>query len=40
MLDIMLDEPEILESMNSHIIKANQIGVYNGAYEVVKLVIK
>ena len=37
MLDLMLDEPEILESMNKHILKAHQAGVYNGAYEVVKL---
>jgi len=40
MLDLMLDEPQILESMNSHILKANQVGVYNGAYEVVKLATK
>jgi hypothetical protein len=37
MLDLMLTEPEILESMNAHILKANQAGVYDGAYEVVKL---
>jgi hypothetical protein len=37
MLDLMLEELEILESMNGHILKANQAGVYNGAYEVVKL---
>jgi hypothetical protein len=40
MLDLMLDEPEILESMNQHILKANQVGVYHGAYEVVKLAKK
>lgn len=39
MLDLMLTEPEILESMNGHILKAYQAGVYNGAYEVVKLAI-
>lgn len=37
MLDLMLDEPELLESMNSHILKAYQSGVYHGAYEVIKL---
>lgn len=37
MLDLMLLEPEILESMNKHILKAHQAGVYNGAYEVIKL---
>lgn len=40
MLNLMLGEPEILESMNSHILKANQAGVYNGAYEVVRLAKK
>jgi hypothetical protein len=40
MLELLLEEPEILDSMNQHIQKANQIGVYNGAYEVVKLAIK
>jgi hypothetical protein len=38
MLDLMLTEKEILESMNRHILKAHDAGVYNGAYEVVKLV--
>ncbi len=37
MLELMLEEPEILESMNDHILKANQAGVYDGAYEVIKL---
>ncbi len=38
MLDLMLTEPDILKSMNKHILKAHDAGVYNGAYEVVKLV--
>lgn len=40
MLDLLLDEPEILESMNKHILKAKLAGVYDGAYEVVKLAAK
>jgi hypothetical protein len=40
MLDLMLDEDDILTSMCANILKAHEIGVYNGAYEVVKLATK
>lgn len=37
MLELMIHEKTILSQMNQHILKAHQIGTYNGAYEVVKL---
>lgn len=37
MLDLILTEPEILESMNSNILTAKTAGVYDGAYQVVRL---
>ena len=37
MLDEIIHSPSLLEKMVHHILKANEIGTYNGAYEVVKL---
>ena len=37
MLNLMLEEPKMLEKMVHHILKAYKGGVYNGAYEAVKL---
>ncbi len=39
MLNLMLDEPEILTSFNKNIINNNKIGIYNGAYNAVRLAI-
>lgn len=40
MLDLMLDEDDILTSMCESILKANDNGVYDGAYKVVELAVK
>lgn len=40
MLDIMLDEKEILTELCLNILKANSIGIYNGAYKVMELALK
>jgi hypothetical protein len=40
MLDLMLNSDEILTMFCNNIIKANKIGVYNGAYRAVKLAVK
>ncbi|MGV8981067.1 DUF6937 domain-containing protein [Clostridium sp.] len=37
MLDLMLNSDEILTMLCNNIIKANKIGLYNGAYKVVEL---
>ncbi len=37
MLELMLDEDDILTELCHNIIKANKIGIYNGAYKVVEL---
>jgi len=37
MLQLLLDRGEMLEEMNRNIIKAQQAGVYDGAYQAVKL---
>ena len=37
MLELMLSEPELLRFMNGRILAARQAGIYNGAYEAVKL---
>lgn len=40
MLDLMLSSNEILTMLTQNILKANSIGVYNGAYKVVELAVK
>lgn len=40
MLDLMLSEDEILTGLCHNILKANEMGIYNGAYKVVELAIK
>jgi hypothetical protein len=40
MLNLLLEEDEILTGLCNNIVKANKIGVYNGAYKVVELAIK
>jgi hypothetical protein len=40
MLDLMLFEDEILTMFNNNIIKANKLGIYNGAYRAVELATK
>ncbi len=40
MLDLMLEEEDILTMHCENIIKANNIGVYNGAYRAVELAVK
>ena len=40
MLDLMLDEKIILKQMGENILKANEMGIYSGAYRVVELAIK
>jgi hypothetical protein len=40
MLDLMLTGKEILTGLCNSILKANEIGVYNGAYKVVELAAK
>jgi len=40
MLDLMLTNDEILTMLTQNIIKANSIGIYNGAYRVVELAVK
>lgn len=37
MLDLLLSEPELLVSMNRHILSARAAGVYDGAYKAVQL---
>lgn len=37
MLELMLSEPELLCFMNNRILAAKEAGIYNGAYEVIKL---
>jgi UDP-N-acetylglucosamine:LPS N-acetylglucosamine transferase len=37
MLDLLLSEPELLVSMNRHILTARAAGVYDGAYKAVQL---
>lgn len=39
MLRILLDEPQVLRSMNAAILKAQAAGVYDGAYRVVNLAL-
>ena len=39
MLDLLLNDPEMLKKMVKNILIANQAGVYNGAYEAVKLAV-
>jgi hypothetical protein len=39
MLNLLLEEDEILTGLCNNIVKANKIGVYNGAYKVVELAI-
>jgi hypothetical protein len=40
MLDLMLDDKVILKQMCDNILKANEVGIYNGAYKVVELAIQ
>ncbi|SHH15135.1 DUF6937 domain-containing protein [Clostridium grantii] len=40
MLDLMIFEDEILTMFNNNIIKANKLGIYNGAYRAVELATK
>lgn len=40
MLGLMLDDKEVLSSFSHNIIKAYRLGIYDGAYKVVKLAIK
>lgn len=40
MLELMLADGEILTMLTQNIIKANRIGIYNGAYKVVELAVK
>ena len=40
MIRLLQDEPEILLRMNDCILKNNEAGVYNGAYEVIKLAVR
>lgn len=40
MLDLMLDDNDILKHLCENILKANEQGVYNGAYKVVELALK
>lgn len=40
MLDLMLSSDEILTMLCNNIIKANKIGIYNGAYKAVELAVK
>lgn len=40
MLDLMLSSDEILTMICNNIVKANKIGIYNGAYKVVELATK
>lgn len=40
MLELMLADGEILTMLTQNIIKANKIGIYNGAYKVVELAVK
>ena len=40
MLDLMCKDDELLTKMCNNIVKANKIGVYDGAYKVVKLAIQ
>jgi len=40
MLNLMLDDEEILTGLCRNILKANSIGIYNGAYKVVELALK
>lgn len=40
MLDLMLNGDEILTMLINNILKANKIGIYNGAYKAVELAVK
>lgn len=40
MLDLMLDRDEILTMLTHNILKANKVGIYNGAYKVIELAIE
>ena len=40
MLRLLQDEPEILLKMNDCILQNKAAGLYNGAYEVVKLAVR
>lgn len=40
MLDLMLNGDEILTILTQNILKANSIGIYDGAYKVVELAVK
>ena len=40
MLDLMLDTSDVLKSMCEYILKAHEVGVYNGAYKVIELALK
>jgi hypothetical protein len=37
MLKLMIEEKDILNLMNKHILDNYKIGIYNGAYNAVKL---
>jgi len=39
MMDVMLEDDSVLSGMVGHIKRAHQAGIYNGAYEVVKLAV-
>lgn len=40
MLDLMLDDKVILKQMCDNILKANEVGVYNGVYKVIELALR
>jgi hypothetical protein len=40
MMRLLLNEPQLLTSMNDAILKAQSIGVYDGAYRVIELATK
>jgi len=40
MLEMMLESSEILTKLNKHIVQANNIGIYNGAYRAIELAVK
>lgn len=39
MFDLLLESKEVLTEMNKNILKLNEIGMYDGAYKVVKLAV-
>jgi len=40
MVDMLIQSKEIFREMNQHILKAKSIGIYDGAYNVVRLALK